>query len=68
MYINTVCDKIIVDAVKVVMSKTTLINSDLCKPAMEPSQTKVNHVLRVLTGIYALLSLLPIEIFDLERQ
>ena len=68
VYINTVCDKIIVDAVKVVMSKTTLINSDLCNPAMEPSQTKVNNVLRVLTGIYVLLSLLPIEICDLERQ
>ena len=51
VYINTVCDKRIFDAVKVVKSKTTLINSDLCNPAMEPSKTKLKTVLRILTDI-----------------
>ena len=68
VYINTVCEKTIVDAVKVVKSKTTLINSDLCNPAMEPSQTKVKNALRLLNDIYLLLSLLLTEIFDRERQ
>ena len=68
VYINTVCDKRIFDAVKVVKSKTTLINSDLCNPAMEPSKTKLKTVLRILTDIYLLLSLLLIAIYDRERQ
>ena len=68
VYINTVCEKRIVDAVKVVTSKTTLINSDLCNPAIELSQTKVKLVLKLLNDIYVLLSLLQTEIYDRERQ
>ncbi len=68
VYINTVCEKTIVDAVKVVKSKTTLMNSDLCNPAMEPSQTKVKNALRLLNDLYVLLSLLLTEIFDRKRQ
>ena len=62
VYINTVCDKSIFDAVNVVKSKPTLINSDLCNPAMEPSQTKLKNVLRILNDIYLLISLLLIAI------
>ena len=47
VYINTMCDERIVDAVKVVKSKITLINSDLCNPTVKMSQTKVKNVLRL---------------------
>ena len=41
VYINTVCAERMIYTIKVVKSKTTLIDSDLCNPAKEPSQTKL---------------------------
>jgi hypothetical protein len=41
VYINTVGAERMIYTIKVVKSKTTLIDSDLCNPAKEPSQTKL---------------------------
>ena len=41
VYINTVCAERMIYTIKVVKSKTMLIDSDLCNPAKEPSQTKL---------------------------
>ena len=68
VHINTVCDERIVDAVKVVTSKTMFIDSNLCYPAMESNETKLQKFLDKLLKKIVLFSLILIEIYDCELQ